>query len=684
MTQQESQQNLYAFAEMEYMLNSYFQKNIKGIVDSSYKYMKDKQSEEYYQVANNRAVAPGMSGIMNASLAAQEVRRSGTWNTKHTEDLVGMVQNKIFKDGSATQHDIGQLVVEWKKIAINRIGRSEYDRISKEIGCDLASYYISHRIDDLTVQRIAKLGAPKSSLNYILKTGVKESFVGFVAELPAKGVTSEYDDRVEHLQEESFGEGAKFAGRALGFAIDMVTPGMKMKGIWAAIDIGVRTHVYSKMDGRWKDYNSFEKDLGKAMFGNEKAMGMLRSSQLGINNKSDGVQILNSEMKKKVFSSSVDMDKVKVVYRAVEKSVNGDAEKMVNMVHENLSDHNIKVKTSPKVAGWMYEKDVNWLIRNSAYYTAMALDMKSKGISSKKIGNKVWSLNEIAQRGYDYSVAGYQKQLIQVKNEVAKAEDVVLEEQGQSPQSQAQAHQTSYVQTDHGQLQVGNSMRNQSQDNNVSSSQSTQTPSQNDDDVSRKVNPSALTGWGDLFNTLGLGGFGEIGKNFGYVLSMLPDMLINMFTGKSRNLKFGDNLMSISAIIMGMFIKNPFLKMLFMGLGGANLLKKAGQEALENRDGVRSQTPRQYYQYDDEELDSRIKNPGIKGNSLVATIDGVPCVITIKSADAIDAYYKGVLPLNTLANAVLCKYDEQQQSIQENYSREVSIEESTERSYGLK
>ena len=120
-----------------------------------------------------------------------------------------------------------------------------------------------------------------------------------------------------------------------------------------------------------------------------------------------------------------------------------------------------------------------------------------------------------------------------------------------------------------------------------------------------------------------------------------------------------------------------------MGLGGANLLKKAGQEALENRDGVRSQTPRQYYKYDDEELDSRIKNPGIKGNSLVATIDGVPCVITIKSADAIDAYYKGVLPLNTLANAVLRKYDEQQ-SIQENYSREVSIEESSERSYGLK
>ena len=164
---------------------------------------------------------------------------------------------------------------------------------------------------------------------------------------------------------------------------------------------------------------------------------------------------------------------------------------------------------------------------------------------------------------------------------------------------------------------------------------------------------------------------------------MLPDMLVGMFTGKSRNLKFGDNMMPIAAIFAGMFVKNPLLKMLLVGLGGANLLNKAGHEALENRDGVKPQPIRQYRKYDDEPLDLRISQPVMKGNTLVATIDNIPSVITLNE-DAVDAYYQGVLPLNTLANAVLRKYDEQQRSIQENYDRQMKVEERQEKMIGIK
>ena len=115
-----------------------------------------------------------------------------------------------------------------------------------------------------------------------------------------------------------------------------------------------------------------------------------------------------------------------------------------------------------------------------------------------------------------------------------------------------------------------------------------------------------------------------------------------MFTGKSRNLKFGDNMMPIAAIFAGMFVKNPLLKMMLVGLGGANLLNKAGHEALENRDGVKPQPIRQYRKYDDEPLDLRISQPVMKGNTLVATIDNIPSVITLNE-DAVDAYYQGVL-----------------------------------------
>ena len=191
----------------------------------------------------------------------------------------------------------------------------------------------------------------------------------------------------------------------------------------------------------------------------------------------------------------------------------------------------------------------------------------------------------------------------------------------------------------------------------------------------------SVSGWGGIFDSLGLNGFSDVGKNFGYVLAMLPDMLVGMFTGKSRNLKFGDNMMPIAALFAGMFVRNPLLKMLLVGLGGANLLNKAGHEALENRDGMKSQPIRQYRKYDDEPLDLRVSQPVMKGNTLVVTIDHVPSVITIND-ETVDAYYKGALPLNTLTNAVLRKYDEQQQALQESYDRQVKADESLELSRG--
>lgn len=191
----------------------------------------------------------------------------------------------------------------------------------------------------------------------------------------------------------------------------------------------------------------------------------------------------------------------------------------------------------------------------------------------------------------------------------------------------------------------------------------------------------SVSGWGGLMDTLGLNGFSDVGKNLGYVLAMLPDMLVGMFTGKSRNLKFGDNMMPLAAIFAGMFVRNPLLKMLLVGLGGANLLNKAGHEALENRDGIKTQSVRQYRKYDDEPLDLRVSQPVMKGNTLVVTIDNVPSVITINE-EAVDAYYKGALPLNTLTNAVLRRYDEQQQAVQENYARQVRAADSLELSRG--
>lgn len=186
-------------------------------------------------------------------------------------------------------------------------------------------------------------------------------------------------------------------------------------------------------------------------------------------------------------------------------------------------------------------------------------------------------------------------------------------------------------------------------------------------------------GWEGLLKNFGLNGFSDIGNNLGYVIAMLPDILVGLFTGKTQSLGLKDNMMPIAAILAGMFVKNPLLKMTLIGMGGANLLNKAGHEALANKresndgnavsyDNTTSQAV-QYKSYPDEPLNLRIVNPVLQGNCLVATIDRVPYTIQLPE-HVVGAYQAGALPLNTLANAVLAKSDQMRQMAERNYGEQ--------------
>ena len=119
----------------------------------------------------------------------------------------------------------------------------------------------------------------------------------------------------------------------------------------------------------------------------------------------------------------------------------------------------------------------------------------------------------------------------------------------------------------------------------------------------------------------------------------------------------------MASIVAGMFIRNPLLKMVLIGMGGMNLLNKAGHESIgrhTNPEGLR------FKRYDDEELNPRIASPVINGNCLVANIDRTPCSITLPD-NVVAAYQSGALPLNTLANAVLARHEANSLLARENY-----------------
>ena len=179
-----------------------------------------------------------------------------------------------------------------------------------------------------------------------------------------------------------------------------------------------------------------------------------------------------------------------------------------------------------------------------------------------------------------------------------------------------------------------------------------------------------MNGWQGLLTSFGLNGISDIGHNLGYVLAMLPDMLVGMFTGKTKSINIKDNMMPIASIVAGMFVKNPILKMVLIGMGGMNLLNKAGHEALDNfkaQDYPQQAGGRVNYRiYPEEPLNARIQNPEIRANCLIANIDRVPCTIALPER-VVDAYRQGALPLSTLANAVLAKNDQMRQIASEKY-----------------
>lgn len=186
-------------------------------------------------------------------------------------------------------------------------------------------------------------------------------------------------------------------------------------------------------------------------------------------------------------------------------------------------------------------------------------------------------------------------------------------------------------------------------------------------------------GWNGLLSTFGLSDLSSVGRNLGYVIAMLPDILVGLFTGKSQSLNLKNNILPVASILIGLFTRNPLLKMVMIGMGGLNLLNKAGHESLEkasipsslstkmeSEEGRKNHATALYKKYPDEPLDPRMTLPVVKGNCLIADIDRIPCSIQLPDK-VVDAYNSGALPLNTLANAVLAKSDRMQQMVQEHF-----------------
>ena len=595
--------NSKRFAEIEYSLQGYFNDSVSSVMKQVKHTLNKNQAKELSDYLSSPAGILASSSPMSVDIGWQTLRTTGKWNSKTTEDYLRMCNEKMQGD-KAMQRDFALLASEWRNAVVQQIGRTKYDTLSKQIGCDLAYAYVGQRIEDLMIKKLVADDMPKSSMEYIMRKAAKQSIWGLPEELMKSPLAREIEERGEKAYKPSRMENV--TGRIAGSAVDAVSLG--------AI-------------GGWTSFAKFvgcDVALGYAL---DKAVCSTEQRK---------EQVMELSISKSVFGSNYN------VFDGFRNQANKLEEpgSFLKTLNGQLS-HKIKLPTNN-------HKNMAWITNNN--YPFPILQDGSLKSQDKRKDSKYKNVPLIVAPG---------------------KEDAYLESKAKF---EAAAH-----------AKADASSTEKEQEANVSAEAQS-----DNEEQSKQLQPTNENGWEVFLSNFGLDGFGDISHNLGYVLAMLPDMMVGLITGKTKSLNIDNSIIPLASVVAGLFVKNPMLKMMLIGMGGANLLNKAGHEALDMKaneglgadDRTRKQLKVTYRQYADEPLNPRLSSPVLKGNCLIVHIDRVPCTIQLPHT-VVDAYQAGALPLNTLANAILARNEQMQTVAMQRYENNREERETISRSRGI-
>ena len=562
--------DITAFAEVENSLLDCFNRSVAPIMEGVQRELGDRQAREMVEYSRSAAgILSGMAAGTNIGTDPYaNLKHTGQWNSKSVEDYVAMCRERL-DDSVALADNLSLISDNWREAVIAQIGRKHYDKLSNRLGCDLANAYVSHRINQLMVEKLVDARIPRSSAEYIIRKVGETSIFGLPQTMQRTPLAAEIDRRSESAYNPSGIE--KTTGFILGSATDALALGGA--GSWAklakfvGIDLAANVAVGHILPENSTSDDKVELCISKGVFGSDS----------------------------NVFTE-----------------FRNEAKRMNTAKISNLSN------------------------------MAQSTFMPQNGDNSSQIGFNFNPAEELER----------QKQA-----QARKQQDV--------PMVVAPGHEEEYRQMNKPTHTVASLSGGTESD---SSNGGNDTVGNNTGDNNN--NPEGdqsqnLSGWDTFLSNMGLNGATDIGKNLGYSLAMLPDLLVGVLTGKTDSLGLiKDNIVPIAAVVAGMFTGNPLLKLLLMGLGGFNLMNKVGHAALQT--GNVPETKNRYKTYEDEPLNPRISNPAITGNSMVMDIDRVPHTVQLPDT-VVEAYNSGALPLNVLANAILARQDMSRRMAAQNY-----------------
>ena len=849
-------------AELEYCLNQYFGKHIAPVYEQGLKYVReqaDKEVSDYIKDNHSKNVTNRMDDAIAYFGETVWVRTTGDWNNINFSAFSTVVGKK-FANNHKLWEDLDLLTTKYREAFIKKMGADKYKSLSAEYGQyngvpDVAMNYVLAKLHDLTVRKFSRDNMPKSNMDYVWKKGFEDSLLKGIYNLAANP-QSEFLSEIRHHGVENYkaNTAMKLGARTVSSIIDaplFAATGGYGTAVAATkttvVDVGVRSafeegfvdkavnalrpgkpgfalispigavilpRLFPNLskDETTENLTSIEA-ISVDIAGNKNYLDNLNNQSKGYRNKtSQNIYSINNSLRNKVsvsFNESISQS----TFSKLLNKWKGDASLARESTRKTLNMYDIAYRSTAPVPAWMNKVSEKDCIHYAARFLSYAVRMNKQGIDKLKVGSRTFTLNQIAQRAFDYANAAEKKMHfrkehnLSVKpshptdnkriqkppfdykafrdhreydilsvignrvdstrktpswmNNIKKQECLRLGNYFYLKATTAMQHKangatvngkwlsnpilmqramdyynaaaykdfisrnqkassralyssianSSRVEVSHfssSKKPIQHSTANPSRVE-VSNPSSSKKPVQHSEDKSKQqhhnspqpIMPSqadyyketptekpvqtplagrSVSGWEGVLNKHNSNSFSDVSSNLGYVIAMLPDMLINMFTGKNQNFRMENNILPIASIFAAMFVKNPLIKMLMVGLGGASLLKSAGAEVLSYGNPNDNKV---YKRYLDEPLNSRLSEPAIKGSSLFVDIDNIPMVINISKEAAI-AYRDGHLPLNTLANSVLLKYDQQKQTAETNYIINETAEKDMERQVTLR
>lgn len=849
-------------AELEYCLNQYFGKHIAPVYEQGLKYVKeqaDKEVSDYIKANHSTAATNPMDDAVAYFGETVWVRTTGDWNNINFSAFSTVVGKK-FANNHKLWEDLDLLTTKYREAFIKKMGADKYKSLSAEYGQyngvpDVAMNYVLAKLHDLTVRKFSKDNMPKSNMDYVWKKGFEDSLLKGIYNLAANP-QSEFLSEIRHHGVENYkaNTAMKLGARTVSSIIDaplFAATGGYGTAVAATkttvVDVGVRSafeegfidkavnalrpgkpgfalispigavilpRLFPNLakDETTENLTSIEA-MSVDIAGNKNYLDNLNNHSKGYRYKSSqNIYSINNSLRNKVsvsFNESISQS----TFSKLLNKWKGDASLARESTRKTLNMYDIAYRSTAPVPAWMNKVSEKDCIHYAARFLSYAVRMNKQGIDKIKVGNRILSLDQIAQRAFDYANAAEKKmhsrkeQHLSVKssqstdnkrtlkapfdyqafrnhreydilsvignrvdstrkipswmNNIKKQECLRLgnyfylnavtamqhkangatvngkwlsntllmqramdyynaaaykDSISRNQKASSRALHSSIATPGKVEVNLSSSSKKPVQHSTtnpnkveVNLSSSPKKSVQHSEDKSKQqhhnspqpIMPSqaeyyketptekpvqtplagrSVSGWEGVLDKHNSNSFSDVSSNLGYVIAMLPDMLINMFTGKNQNFRMENNILPIASIFAAMFVKNPLIKMLMVGLGGASLLKSAGTEVLSYGNPNDNKV---YKKYLDEPLNSRLSEPAIKGSSLFVDIDNIPMVINISKEAAI-AYRDGYLPLNTLANSVLVKYDQQKQTAETNYIINETAEKDMERQVALR